>query len=363
MKKVSFALTVAAAVAFAGSAAFAGDSDTFFDIRDNSGGIQDITGTPAAPFTFGQDVNGTATNGGGLGEGQILRLSPVHANNYHTNAGFAYPNFDGDNDLSTGQLVLYTTVNDRTGGGDVISSIGVDIKTQDSVATANNGTGTRIGAMSQTWTNTGVWSASGTVDGASDLADPPNVDGAKAVQVAVAAGPVYDPTGGLEPGAGPQEIARVNVTAGNCVAGSTVANSTYEVFLQVNNLLYTRTFNPATPGDGSPEMVSFGYDSLGQNYAAGAGNVDAAVSGSLDGASSALPDAVVRIQVKGDGNGSYSITGADVPALSALLSGALAPAQQWIYLYDFNNSGTITGADIPAFSAILSGGLPGPTCP
>jgi hypothetical protein len=108
-------------------------------------------------------------------------------------------------------------------------------------------------------------------------------------------------------------------------------------------------------------MIAFGYDNLGANYAAGTGATDAAISGESVGAQSALPDAVVRIQIKGDGTGNGFITGQDIPLFSALLQAQVAASQSTVYSYDFNGSGSITGQDVPGFSAALQAGAP--SCP
>jgi hypothetical protein len=353
MRKVATLLLTACVFAGLSSAVWAADSNYWFDIRDNTSANQNITsGTPVIPFNNGQEIGQNAFNGGGRGDGQVLRLNPVVSNNFHMRN--AYPNFDNDNNLATGDLQLFVDVtDDPSGTGDVISSIGINF----GITNLAPGTGAanKIAALSWTW-NAANWGGTnaGTAPGAVVGANPPTGwNGAKAVKVPVNNSAVYDTTGGLVPSATPYRLGNLRVTAGARTAGaaSHTVNSTYAVNMSVNDLLITRVFQ--TGGDAT-EMVSFGY--------VGA-NLDTAVSGSTVGATSTAADAVIKIAMKGDNNGNGTVTGIDGLGFTAAAQRAAGIKQNEAFLFN-NNGGTggpaaqITGIDGLAFTQAAAAPIP-----
>lgn len=350
----SLVTLVAFGVVGAFAAAASAQLNMWFDIRDNTTASQGISagsagGAPTVPFTNGQELAQAAFNSGRRGDGQVLRLNPVVSNSFH--ARNAYPNFDADTNLATGNLHLYGDVlDDPSGTGDVISSIGVDLNTTEGGAGGAN----RIASYAWTW-DTANWQGTnaGTNPGASNGGNPPSWLGAKAVKVPVNASAQYDTTGGLTPRAEPYHLGALRVTAGNRTAGATghAANSTFNVRMSVNDLLITRVFQ--TGGD-AVEMVSFGYT---------AGAPEAPVSGSQVGNTSTAPDAVITVQMKHDRNGNGTVTGIDAPGFTAAFNAALNLKQIEAYLYN-NNGGTggaatqITGIDAPGFTAAFNSPIP-----
>jgi hypothetical protein len=343
MRKLATFLLAACVLAGASSAVWA-QSTMWFDIRDNTSANQNITtGTPAQPFGNGQGLTDTAFNAGGRGDGQVLRLNPVVSNNFHMRA--AYPNFDGDGNLSTGNLWLYIDVAAQGAGatGDCISSIGVNFDLSPHVGT---GTANQIASVAWTW-DAGNWAGTnaGTAPGSMQAGSPPDWNGAKAVKVPVNSNAVYDTTGGLTPNAQPYRLGSLRVTAGNRVPGaaSHTNNSTYKVLMSVNELLITRVFQ--TGGDAT-EMVAFGYNGA---------SPDTPVSGSTQGATSTNPDAIIQVMMKGDRNGNGTVTGIDSPGFTDAARRGAGIKQVEAFLYN-NNGGTggaqttITGIDSPSFT-------------
>jgi hypothetical protein len=348
----TLASLVAVGVVGAFAAAASAQLNLWFDIRDNSA-AQPITaaaGTPVIPFMNGQNPNEAAFNSGRRGDGQILRLNPVVSNNYHIRN--AYPNLDNDGNLATGDLHLYADVlDDASGTGDVISSIGVDFNVTDAGAGGAN----RIASAAWLW-DTANWQGTnaGVNNGASNGGNPPSWLGAKAVKVPVNASAQYDTTGGLTPRAEPYHLGSLRVTAGNRTAGGVAnhaTNSTFNVKMAVNDLLITRVFQ--TGGD-AVEMVSFGYVN---------GTPEAAVSGSQVGNTSTTPDAVIVIQMKGDNNGNGAISGIDGLGFTGAANRGNGIKQSEAFL--FNNNGgtggsaaTISGIDGLAFTQAASAPTP-----
>lgn len=360
MRKISFVLAAVAVTGLTVVAKAAPETTLFFDIRDNSAGQQSIT-TPALPFTVGQGdqpndgLAGTpaAPSGGGMGCGQVLRLAPVTTTNAHStgNPG-SYPNFDADNNASTGALWLYADVGDDAGAvgtGDVISSIGVDIGIT-APATPRN----QIASSFFSWQ---ISDPSAPVNfGFSPAVPAPVAIGGstsvKYVKVPVDGGSMYATAGGLTPSA-MYRIARLDVTAAtrDCAfgAGHAATGSTYNVFLSVNNLLITRTFSNVVAD--AEERVSFGYFG---------GAVDADVSGNTVGGAGNR-DAIIQVRVKGDNNGTGNVNFQDLPGLTAAQNATLAGTpltQVQRYLFDRNNNGAVNFQDLPQFSSWQN-----PTCP
>jgi hypothetical protein len=362
MKK-ALMLAIVMAVAM-GSTAFAQDSVLWFDIRNNTGGefttplnimdnqnITDPAYAPVRPFTNGQTVFGTAFNGGGRGDGQVLRIMAHHADDLETSfPADAYPNFDGDGDLKTGDLYLYMDVNTVIDAQDTISSLGLDVETTD----AGAGGKARIASMDFTWDLSPLPSMfvdanTGSVD-AAGAGDPPVITGAKAVKVPVTAGPVFDTTGTLiQPSDQPYRIAKISVVGGDRVVGPpdillTEANQTFNVHLKTNSLLITRV-NPA--GDPGSEDVAFGYN--------GASPETPYIDGSVDAQTSAEPDAVIIISFKGDGTGDYRVRNNDFASFDAARTASPDLTQAQMYAFDFTGDRRVRNNDFASWDAARSG--------
>lgn len=369
MKKYS--LLLAAGMVAVLSTGVMAQSIVWFDIRDGSAGLQSIA-TPTVPFVSGQFI-GDPLVAGTAGDGQILRLNPKVSAPGNPGDLYeqrnAYPNFDGDADLSTGDLMLWMTVNDDlSGGGDDISSLGIDAVVVDAGAGGAN----RILSTSFELFATGAGPPPFAWSGVSPMpatgGDAPVTLAQKAVHIPVNAIPMYDTTGGLVP-TFDYLVGKLSVVADlrTPVSGTHAADSTFEVNVEVNALLVTRVYNPLTPGD-AEELVAFGY--LGTS----AGGPEADVSGNSIGAGSmGAPDALIIIQQKHDSDGNGRVTGLDAPAFTVAFTAPLyvAPSphaglttltQHQVYLYN-NNGGSaaavrVTGLDGPGFTAAL--GLPAP---
>ncbi len=351
MKKAIFAMLALAVVASFGTVAVAQDSDGLadscisLDIRQDSvGGVQDID-APAAQFAHQNDTGVAACNAGGLGDGDILRIMPDCANNIEL--GAHYPNFDLDGNAATGSLFVYIDVfDDPSGVGDVISSLGIDIDIVDLVPAA----GGSIASMSYSWIGAGLAAFdNGTTNAGNDngLCTGAGCTGIKGVKVPVVAGPMYAVGAGLVPGAR-YEIGELAVTAGprGAVSATYTADSRFDVFLKPNNLLITRTFDGA--GD-DEELVNLGYDNGSPCVCE-----EPSVSGN-GSVASALADAQIQVEMKGDFNGSGTATAGDIAGLNATILGGAPFSQQKLWLADSNNSSTVTAGDIAAFNALILG--------
>ena len=112
MKKVAIILAAFAVVAMVGSVAMA-QSIMFLDSRSNAAGgsLNDIENPPAQtavfnnPFIVGPIDLPAGPAGGGPGNGQVARISPKFGGGLHLSP--AYPNLDGDTDLSTADLNVF----------------------------------------------------------------------------------------------------------------------------------------------------------------------------------------------------------------------------------------------------------------
>jgi hypothetical protein len=348
MRKFSMVLAVVVVATVASIAA--AQSIVFLDVRnEGSGNVNESLTTPVIPFTNGQIVGQNAFNGGGPGDGQILRLNPKVSNNFHLRN--AWPNLDGDADLSTGKFHAYMQVDDDVSGtGDVISSLGLTAAISDAGAGGAN----RI--LASSWTLLDVNGGTPDWNGVANAAaggDSPVSYVSKAVKVPVAGSPaMYNTTGGLVPTAR-YRVGELSIAAGNrtLAAANHAANSTFNVQLTGNTLLITRVYNGAGDTD---EQVSLGYTN---------GVPNAAVSGNDPNASSAAPEGVIVIKMKGDTNGNGSVTGIDAPGFTAAFNAGAAVKQDQAYLYN-NNGGTggaataITGIDAPVFTAAFGAPTP-----
>lgn len=353
MRKISFVLAAVAVTGLTVVAKAAPESTYFFDIRPTTAAIS----TPANPFLIGQgDFPNDGGAGGGKGNGQVLRICPTISNNYHSTlaggAGTSYPNFDSDNNASTGALFLYADVGDDAGAigtGDVISSVGLDMAVSTTAVTPRF----EIATINWAWTLTDASSPVnyGFAAGTSSRA---GVVGAKYVKVPVDGASLYATAGGLTPGSFTQ-LGRMDVVAAGrgavgCQNQTTVHanNSTYNVNLSINNLLITRTFSNVVAD--TEERVSLGYTG---------GAVEADVSGNTVGGAG-VRDAVIQVRMKCDTNGSGHVTSLDgagfTNAVNLVPNTNITQAQR--YLYDRNNSGTITSLD----AALFTNGVSAP-CP
>lgn len=370
--------------------AVAQESIYFFDTRPNdvvAGSTNNMTGTLGLA-TVNPYLN-DSVNTGRKGAGTVLRLEPKHADAYETINPTAFPNHDADGNRSTGDLWLYADMNadtdpDSTSAttDEVLSSVGLDIDivkqgttTQvrgriQTIAFTLNNDGSVFNSKTPTaqapWNN----KIDGAVDGPADADGTVDWVGIKAVRVPVATGPVYQASLGITPRASghndlPYRLGKLRLTAAtrNCQfipAGVHVANSTFSVFLKVNNLLVTRVFNGA--GDNPvTEDARFGY-----NGAA----VDAqAVNGNTIGATTAIADAVVEVRVKGDFTSDGFVSSADTAAYIAAV-GAGNDNVFEAYCGDFTGDNQVTSADTGTIGTTgyinmlnVRGGSAGATCP
>ncbi len=372
MKKTAFMLVALGAVVALTSAAWAQDSVMWYDIRPNEVDAtypdKDIA-IPTYPFTNGQESGDAALNGGGQGAGSVLRIHPTCLNTWHTDegafpaAGFQrWPNYDGDNDASTGSLYLYIDVNDVAGDGDCIASIGVDMGLTETNVQIGGVGSNRLASIDYSWdvayfndvTN------AGTQAGGSDAGDPPSWLGAKAVKVPVvdSGGPSYAIGADGLGAPGLYRIGQLDVVGGlrNNPAGTPgehLANSTYSVHLSVNNLLITRVFSSG--GDAS-ESVSFGYDAAGSPELP-------AVDGSVETSTSTLADANIQVHMKSDSNADGKVTAGDIAVapygfVTVLNTGTIED-QRTIYTHDAGHDRKITASDIFPFVQTLQVGSAG----
>ena len=385
MRKSTLVLSLGV-VAMLASVSLATDSSLWFDVRDNTtsagtgvGGQLIFPGAPAVPYTNGQNPAGglgnsadrfgtAAINGGARGSGGVLRLNPVQASGANAIAnpagsGSAWPNYDADLNSATGRFWLYMDVqDDLSGTGDVISSLGID--TNVTAGPLNTLPRTPIASLAFTMINDGTVSAqaggspttpwNGVVNGSQSGVSPTiSITGSKAVRVPVTTGPAYAASLGIQPSlTGPYRVGRLDVVAGTRVcsgrtANANVDNSTYSVKLSFNNLLTTRVFQS---GGDAVENVAIGYDPY---VADGAfGTLDADISGSVSGNTSANPDAAIQIRLHGDYTGDGNVTAADIAGFTAAENAQLAgtQTQAQVYLGDFNNSRSVTAGDIAGFT-------------
>lgn len=321
------------------SVAVAQDSVLWLDARDNSisantnANYNAITAPPTMTGPYLNDAPGTTA--GKRGAAQVLRIEPLHNDNYQNSFATSYPNLDADGNRATGNLWVYMDViDDPSGTNDVISSVGIDFDLTFTGTTIRN----TIASLNYVMNNDGSvlnslappvatpWN--GVNSGAQVAGSPPDWTGAKAVAVPVTTGPVYSSTNRVINrvttfGAGypvstvvPYRLGRLRATGNtrNCT-GSPGApdlahanNSTYNVFMKVNNLLITRVFE--TNGDAT-ESVSFGL---------AGGTPHAVTNGSTSGATDAVADAIIQVRMKGDFTGDGRVTSADNTAYSTSAS-------------------------------------------
>ncbi len=346
MKK---ALLMAAVVGMIlGSTAMAQESTLFFDIR---GTHAEIT-APTYPHTNGYG-SGAGFNYGGPdnlgmeGDGQMLWITPTHADGFETAPQVmnSWPsNNDGDQNTSTGDLYLYMTVNEDTdtipGTNDVISSLGLDFGLTDDGLGGHN----RLADLGFAWEafldNGGN---AQTAAGANDGGDPPSWNDAKMVKVPVDATPLYAVGAGMVP-TNTYKVGTLSATGGlrECVFVPTHRNdSTFNVHISVDGLLITRTFETGGDVPGA-EWVSFGYN---------AGAPETAVNGSLEFATSTEPDAIIVVQMIGDGSGDGRVLGNDIGPFVQAKNATLTDTQTCVMpaIYDNTGDRKILGNDIGGF--------------
>jgi hypothetical protein len=383
MKKTLIILAVCGMVASFATSANAQvngvESIYFFDIRDN------VTTTPTAlagqlitspkrPWTIGDGEAqlgfAAPINAGGRGGAQVLRLSPTQANGLQNNSAYggvapnyAWPDYDQDGLLSTGNLWLYGVVeaNEDTiaGVNDVVSSLGINLD----VAVLQTVLRNPISAISFQLFNSGVTGVpSGSpwnnkIDGAVVAGNPPQWAGAKAARVPVNTGPVYQQNLGLVPGAGAgpgilYRLGSLRVTAGvrNCAGTATTdthaKKSSYSVKIRNNNILTTRVYQSGGDAPGA-ELVAYGYTA-----AASAGEL-ANASGSVENATSATADAIVQIRTKGDFDGNGVVDTNDTPLFLAGIGLGVNVSVKDAYAGDFTHDRIIDANDVPGYLAAL----------
>lgn len=338
----------------------------WFDIRDNtdtSGGKsknyylqQDITGgNVITPFINGQGGSfpGGPYMAGAEGDGAVLRIGPTHVDGFETSqANHAYPDFDNDQNLSTGDLWLYAYVDTKVNASDVISSIGVDFNLAPELGSVP-GSKNQVGSLGYAWE--GLWADTnaGTAAGYSDLSTPPNWLNAKAVKVPVSgATPAFDTTNAIVPSADPYRLGKLSVTAGARDTGTGknhALQSTYAVRLGINELLITRV-NTTDPGD---ETVSFGYVSGAYDTTTYNGSDDSA-DFSLHAA-----DAYIHIIMKWDYNGDGLVNSVDLGSYGGAASaGGGVADQRTMYCFDCTGDRVINATDLGYYGAYAGASLP-----
>ncbi|MBE7505124.1 MAG: hypothetical protein HS101_02440 [Planctomycetia bacterium] len=360
MNKKTLVLCACVAMVFASTAM--AQSVIWCDVRANSiatnpgtnANLNAITGGLGGnqPFLFDN------VNGGRKGGGQTLYLEPVRVAGVgalHTDFPTAFPNAVGintlnglgmDGDRSDGDIWVYMDVNDDASGtGDVISSLGLDVVVTPPATPRNTMTATfemmNDGSVFNQVTpaGSGPWNSK---------IDTFNAGGAnKAVRVPVEAGPTYNAALGIQPRPSgltdmPYRVGRIGVQAGTfgCVGRTATyrAQSTYEIRLKANNLLVTRVFNGA--GD-AVEMINYGYDAAGAPEGP-------AISGNDTVSVSALADATVVIDIKGDFTGDGRVTSADAGPMGAAAADT-TDNQFQAFFGDFSGDSRVTSADIGGF--------------
>lgn len=274
----------------------------------------------------------------------LLYLAPADQTAaINANAGVPVP---GAYDV--GALTLRMDVaakNNPATGDEIISSIGLNID-----AAASGGT-TPLSATALTVTDDNgsgnpAWSGyvTGTLNVGGSL-----VDDARMVAVPPSSGHALW-SDGYAPGSG-YSVAALDLAAGNW-DGGVGSYTSYAVSLVVGDLKITRVVDPTAGPAPGVENVSFGYDA--------GGSLDASVSGSSPGSSSANADATVSIVKKGDLGSIDQSTGDfvigafdsvvdfdDVINAYNIFSGAYVPtgAEQAVYDYtwDFGTINQSTG--------------------
>jgi hypothetical protein len=321
----------------------------FFDTRDtmsatsiNGGALGNAKWTtPIQPWK-------NEVGGGGRGAGQVRFVSPVIPAGTHV--------FSGHNS-AVQPTFMYMDVDDRTGTGDVVSSVGVDLSivkdSGDMGLDAVTGLGLTIfNADADTGGNSAddnAWD-----DTAVGAVGPTGITGLKMVRVPVnGVAPQYNASLGLGVG-GSFRLARLQFTGGPRGTLPTTVG-VFSAKLIVNDLLITRAFDPAGPAGATPELPDFGF--LNGNYEQAAIPGLNGATGSSEGTTSATADLRVIVQARGDMNADGAIAFSDVSLFVQALNGSAAGtnnvAKHWPA--DFNNDNVITFADVSGLVASLNG--------
>lgn len=297
----------------------------------------------------------TASNSGGPGDGQVLRISPRLPGYAVGKKGMHKPAVGKDDSIAS--LFRYATVEARSGVAEVISSLGSTIKITDPTPGSGN---TFDPAVPPVLTpDPSFWSALGTATATTPVGANWEIS-AKAVMVPVAAGPVFSAAGGLVPSATPYKIGELVVTAGEWNKGNAApANSNYELREEVNSLLITRTYDGAGP---TPELPDFGYSTDTTNAAeyftgGGAavetgGTPEAATGdGSTIGSTSVWADADILVQMRGDFDNNGTVNSLDTTLFigSQALQADGSLRQRKLYLGDMNANGAVNSLDTSRF--------------
>lgn len=367
MNKKTLVLCACVAMVFASSAM--AQSVVWCDTRANNiaanpgtnANLNAITGTLGGnqPFLFDN------VNGGRKGGGQTLYLEPVRfqAGVTHTDFATSFPNaLELDGDRSDGDIWIYMDVNDDPSGtGDVISSLALDAIVTPPATPRNTISSLTLEIINDNTVFNSVTPAGGNpwnnkIDGTPSGA---NVVGAKAVRVPVQAGPTYNAALGIQPRPSgltdiPYRVGKMHVQAGTfgCVGRTATyrAQSTYEIRLRANNLLTTRVYNGA--GD-AVEMINYGYDAAGAPEGP-------AISGNDTVTVSALADAIVVIDIKGDFTGDGRVTSADNGPMGAAAFSDTTDNQFQAFFGDFSGDSRVTSADIGGYSTADANDTPCP---
>jgi len=358
MRKFLLALALVAVATTAANAQL----NLFYDVRATAAEIA----APAAPYTnsaslddvyyYGQSY--PLYNGGGRGDGQVIYLSPKLADVvYYT----GFPPTDGrdehwnvmesgqpDVDWSQGDFYLYAEY--VSAAGPVISSIGVTQEIDpDAFVAADDKF--YLDSLTVTPETPTLW------DGTNFTGSDASIS-MKAVQVPVAAGPVFDNSAAyLNPGDF-EQIASFHVETGYRTGSGLVPPTTYSLKLKVNELLCTQVAYPTAAGN------------LAMNMGYAAGSLDPLLggqTGSDNNATSAADDMLITIWRKGDLDGDGTqCTGIDDLAYYtiALKWNGLPPPDTNInpleqYLTDFDVDGSpATGVDDMDYYKHATGYIP-----
>lgn len=347
----------------------AGGSVLWFDVRDDALTQTSIT-TPKTPWVNGDGDSdlpfAAVINAGKNGGGQVLRLSPTTSNNMQLNSSYPgaapalpWPNYDGDGNLSTGDLWLYFTMDNNNdsplGTQDVMTSIGININSAQVQAgvTRNQMASLSFGFLNAAGTDLAIapWNNKndGNATGSAPLLGWQN---AKAVRIPVTTGPVFAASLGLTPNPTSRyRIGKLRVTMGqrNCTAVASPnthsKKSSYGIFMQNNNLLTTRAFSS---GGASPhnETIAYGFT------AAGAADV-ANASGSVQNATTTVADAIVQGRLKGDVNRDGFANLTDLTLFYGLVGSGTLTVEQ-TYCADFNNDRVVNLSDSAGMFTAIS---------
>lgn len=324
MSKFSnFAVFTFLALASVAQAATNNGLSLFFDTR-NAITTPTQWSNPTSPWKNEQ-------HGGSRGDAQTVFVSPVIPSGSH---------IFGSVDNSNVSTFLYMDVDDRSGEGDVIASLGMDVAVQKdsgdmplgtmSLAVFNSQSEIGGGATSQAWDDFT------TVNGDNYLQ-------LRAVRVPISGiAPVYNPELGLGVG-GSYRLARVDIKGG--LRGNLPASvGIYSGKIIVNDLLITRIYSDV---GSTPELPDFGYFD-GSPEIASVPGVNGA-NGSSVGTTSIVPDLTIVVKGKGDMNGDGTIGIADVTKFVQVFNSPQNAGVNQTWAADNDGNNVISMADVTGF--------------